>query len=37
MKAGEAYVRAAFKSMTDGTRLELIAELSGLVQKKKEA
>ena len=36
-EAVEAYVRAAFKSMTDGTRLELIAELSGLVQKKKEA
>lgn len=32
--AVEAYVRAAFKSMPDGTRLELIAELSGLLQKK---
>lgn len=33
-EAVEAYVRAAFKSMPDGTRLELIAELSGLLQKK---
>lgn len=32
--AVEAYVRAAFKSMPDATRLELIAELSGLLQKK---
>lgn len=32
--AVEAYVRAAFKSMPDTTRLELIAELSGLLQKK---
>lgn len=30
----EAYVRAAFRSMPDITRLELIAELSGLLQKK---
>ena len=33
-EAVEAYVRAAFKSMPDATRLELIAELSGLLQKK---
>lgn len=33
-EAVEAYVRAAFKSMPDSTRLELIAELSGLLQKK---
>lgn len=32
--AVEAYVRAAFKSMPDSTRLELIGELSGLLQKK---
>lgn len=32
--AVEAYVRAAFKSMPDATRLELIGELSGLLQKK---
>ena len=30
----EAYVRAAFKSMPDSTRLELIGELSSLLQKK---
>lgn len=30
----EAYVRAAFKSMPDTTRLELIGELSTLLQKK---
>lgn len=34
--AMEAYVRAAFKSMSDTTRLELIAELSGLLQKKED-
>lgn len=34
--AVEAYVRAAFKSMTDSTRLELITELSSLLQKKEE-
>lgn len=33
-EAVEAYVRAAFRSMPDTTRLELIAELSGLLQKK---
>lgn len=33
-EAVEAYVRAAFKSMPDSTRLELIGELSGLLQKK---
>lgn len=32
--AVEAYVRAAFKSMPDTTRLELIGELSGLLQRK---
>lgn len=32
--AVEAYVCAAFKSMPDSTRLELIGELSGLLQKK---
>lgn len=33
-EAVEAYVRAAFKSMPDCTRLELIGELSSLLQKK---
>lgn len=33
-EAVEAYVRAAFRSMPDTTRLELITELSGLLQKK---
>lgn len=33
-EAMEAYVRAAVKSMPDSTRLELIAELSNLLQKK---
>lgn len=33
-EAVEAYVRAAFKSMPDKTRLELIGELSSLLQKK---
>ncbi len=33
-EAVEAYVRAAVKSMPDSTRLELIAELSSLLQKK---
>ncbi len=33
-EAVEAYVRAAVKSMPDSTRLELIAELSSLQQKK---
>ncbi|WP_455437680.1 AbrB family transcriptional regulator [Hungatella hathewayi] len=32
-EAVEAYVRAAFRSMPDRIRLELIAELSGLLQK----
>lgn len=33
-QAVEAYVRAAFKAMPDSTRLELIAELSSLLQRK---
>ena len=33
-EAVEAYVRAAFKSMPDATRLGLIGELSALLQKK---
>ena len=33
-EAVEACVRAAFKSMPDSTRLELIGELSSLLQKK---
>ena len=33
-EAVETYVRAAFKSMPDSTRLELIGELSSLLQKK---
>lgn len=33
-EAVEAYVRAAFKSMPDNTRLELLGELSSLLQKK---
>ena len=33
-EAMEAYVRAAFKSMPDSLRLELIGELSALLQKK---
>ncbi|SFG54039.1 AbrB/MazE/SpoVT family DNA-binding domain-containing protein [Enterocloster clostridioformis] len=33
-EAVEVYVRAAVKSMQDSTRLELIAELSSLLQKK---
>lgn len=36
-EAVEAYVRAAFKSMPDSTRLELIGELSSLLQSKKTA
>ena len=32
-EAVEAYVRAAFKSMPDNTRLELLRELSSLLQK----
>lgn len=35
-EAVEAYVRAAFKSMPDRTRLELIGELSSLLQNKKD-
>lgn len=35
-EAVEAFVRAAFKSMPDDTRLGLIAELTGLMQQKKE-
>lgn len=33
-EAVEAYVRAALKSMPDSTRLELLGELSSLLQKK---
>ena len=33
-EAVEVYVRAAFKSMPDSLRLELIGELSALLQKK---
>ena len=33
-EAVEAYVRAAFKSMPDATRLELIGDLSALLQRK---
>lgn len=33
-EAVEAYVRAAFKSMPDYTRLELLGELSSLLQKR---
>lgn len=33
-EAVEAYVRAAFKFMPDSTRLELLGELSSLLQKK---
>ena len=35
-EAVEAFVRSAFKSMPDSTRLGLIAELTGLMQQKKE-
>lgn len=35
-EAVEAYVRAAFKTMPDSTRLGLIAELTGLMRQKKE-
>lgn len=35
-EAVEAYVRAAFKSMPDATRLELIGELSTLLQKRRD-
>lgn len=35
--AVEAYVRAAFKTMPDDTRLSLIAELTELLKQKKEA
>ena len=33
-EAEEAYVRSAFKSMPDAVRVELIGELSALLQKK---
>ena len=33
-EAVEAYVRAALRTMPDRTRLDLLAELSGLLQKK---
>lgn len=33
-EAVEAYVRAAFQTMPDSLRLELIGELSGLLQRK---
>lgn len=36
-EAVEAYVRAAFKTMPDDTRLSLIAELTELLKQKKEA
>lgn len=36
-EAVEAYVRAAFKSMPDNTRLSLISDLTNLLQQKKEA
>lgn len=35
-EAVEAYVRAAFKTMPDSTRLGLIAELTGLMRQQKE-
>ena len=35
-ETAEAYVRAAIKSMTDDVRLELISELSALIQQKGE-
>lgn len=35
--AVEAYVRAAFKTMPDDTRLSLIAELTELLKQEKEA
>jgi bifunctional DNA-binding transcriptional regulator/antitoxin component of YhaV-PrlF toxin-antitoxin module len=35
-EAVEAYVRAAFKTMPDDTRLSLIAELTELLKQKKE-
>ena len=35
-EAVEAFVRSAIRSMPDRTRLELIAELSGLLQKEEE-
>jgi bifunctional DNA-binding transcriptional regulator/antitoxin component of YhaV-PrlF toxin-antitoxin module len=33
----EAYVRAAFKTMPDDTRISLISDLTNLLQQKKEA
>ena len=35
-EAVEAYVRAVFKTMSDDTRLSLIAELTELLKQKKE-
>lgn len=35
-EAVESYVRAAFQSMPDSLRLELIGELSSLLQKKED-
>lgn len=35
-EAVEAFVRAAFKSMPDATRLELISELSSLLQRRED-
>lgn len=35
-EAVEAYVRAAFKTMPDDTRLSLISDLTALLQQKKE-
>lgn len=36
-EAVEAYVRAAFKTMPDDTRISLISDLTNLLQQKKEA
>jgi len=36
-EAVEAYVRAAFKTMPDNTRISLISDLTNLLQQKKEA
>ncbi len=36
-EAVEAYVRAAFKTLPDDTRISLISDLTNLLQQKKEA
>jgi len=36
-EAVEAYVRAAFKTMPDDTKISLISDLTNLLQQKKEA